>query len=88
MWLVAGEGKSPKSYYLASRFVIEECAPDKHLGTRLPNEVTGVGDLFGTSISLDASPVLEQLRRASANFVNGFFELRDPVVISALKALA
>jgi hypothetical protein len=87
VWLVAGEGKSPKSYYLASRFVVEECAPGKHLGTDLPNEVAGVGDLFGTRISLDTSPVLEQLQRVSANFVNGFCELRDPAVVSALKAL-
>lgn len=88
VWLVAGEGKTPKSYYLASRFVVEECSPGKHLGTDLPNEVSGPGDLFGIRVSLDAAPVLEQLRRASANFVNGFCELCDPSVISALKALA
>lgn len=87
VWLVAGEGKTPKSYYLASRFIVDKCSPGKHWGTDLPNEVSGEGDLFGMRISLDASPLLEQLQRASANFVSGFCELRDPSVISALKAL-
>lgn len=88
VWLVAGEGDSPKSYYLASRFVVDKCEPSKHLGTPLPNEVSGAGVLLRTSVCLDATPLLAQLRRLSANFVNGFFELRDPAAISALKALA
>jgi hypothetical protein len=87
VWLVAGEGRSPKSYYLASRFVIEECAPDKHTGTKLPNEASGTGVLFGTTFALNTTVLLEQLRKLSANFVNGFFELRDPATIAALKAL-
>jgi len=87
VWLVAGEGKRPKSYFLASRFIIAECSPEKHLGSELPNEVSGLGDLFGTRIALDGRPILEELRRASANFVNGFFELRDPSLVSALKTL-
>lgn len=86
VWLVAGEGKRPKSYYLASRFVIEQCSPDKHAGSELPNEVSGAGNLFGTRMPLDGMPILEKLRRVSANFVNGFFELQDPSVVSALKA--
>ena len=88
VWLVAGEGKSPKNYFLASTFLSDKCEPDKYLGTRLPNEVPGTGTLLGTSVSLNATALLEQLQKLSANFVNGFCELRDPAAISALKALA
>ena len=87
VWLVAGEGKSPKNYYLASTFVIEKCEPYKHLGTKLPNELSGTGTLLGTSVSLNMTPLLRELQRLSANFVSGFCELRDMAVISALKAL-
>jgi hypothetical protein len=87
VWLVAGEGESPKRYYLASRFVIEKCEPDKHLGTKLCNEVSGNGVLLGTGVCLDALPLLQQLKRLSANFVNGFFELRDARTVADLKAL-
>lgn len=88
VWLVAGEGESPKSYYLASRFVIEKCEPNKYSGTKLTNEVSGSGVLLGTSIPLAGTQLLEQLRRQSANFVNGFCELRDPASLASLKALA
>lgn len=87
VWLVAGEGKRPKSYYLASRFVITTCSPDKYTGTDLPNEVSGEGILFGARLNLDGLSILEDLRRVSANFVNGFFELRDPSVVVALCTL-
>lgn len=88
VWLVAGEGKSPKSYYLAAKFIIDKCDPDKHLGTNLPNEISGPGLLLGRSIPLNATPLLAQLQRLSANFVNGLCELRDPSAVAALKALA
>jgi hypothetical protein len=88
VWLVAGEGETPKRYFLASKFVIEKCQPDKHPGKKLCNEVSGGGVLLGTSVCLDALPLLDQIKRLSANFVNGFFELRDSKAIAALKALA
>jgi len=88
VWLIAGEGERPKSYYLTSRFIVEKCEPDKYLGTELPNEIAGTGVLLGTSVCLNATPLLKQLQKQSANFVNGLFELNDPTVIAALKALA
>jgi hypothetical protein len=88
VWLVAGEGKAPKSYFLASRFVIDSCEPNKHPGTRLPNEVSGSGVLLGKSVCIDGTPLFEALRRSSANFVNGYCEIRDPATIAALKRLA
>lgn len=87
VWLVSGEGVRPKSYYLALMFVVDRCEPDKYLETKLPNEISGAGALLGTSVCLDGTALLEELQRLSANFVNGFFELRDPSAIAALKAL-
>lgn len=87
VWLIAGVGKSPKSYYVASRFTINKCECDKYLGQALNNEVSGDGHLFGLSIPIDATPLLAELKRQSANFVSGFCQISDPTIISALKAL-
>ena len=87
VWLVAGEGKSPKSYYLASRFVIDKAQVDLYAGTDLPNQVSGPGVLLGHSIPLTRTAILSSLQRSTANFVNGFCELRDPDVIRVLRAL-
>ena len=88
VWLVAGEGESPKRYYLASNFVIQKCEPNKHPDNKLCNQVSGTGILLGLSVCLDAMPLLDDLRKLSANFVNGFFELRDAKAIADLKALS
>ena len=88
VWLIAGEGKSPQSYYLAAKFVVDTCEPGKYLGKELPNEVSGPGSLLGKSINLNGTPLLAQLQKLSANFVNGFCEVRDAAAIAGLKALA
>ncbi len=88
VWLVGAEGKSLKSYYLASRFVVDKCEPNKYPGTDLPNVVSGKGVLFGTRICLDSTPLLDELRRYTANFVRGFGELHDSALRAALERLA
>jgi hypothetical protein len=88
VWLIAGEGKSPKNYYLAARFIVENCEIDKYPGTDLPNQISGPGKLFHKSICLNGTPLLGLLQKQSANFVNGLCELRDPSALAALKALA
>ena len=77
VWLIAGEGEKPKTYYLASRFIIDRSEPAKYLGEKLANEVSGKGTLLKTSVPLAGTAVLEKIKKQSANFVNGFFELRD-----------
>ncbi|MGR9000140.1 MAG: hypothetical protein ACU88J_13985, partial [Gammaproteobacteria bacterium] len=37
VWLIAGEGKSPKSYYIAAKFIATNCEPNLYPGTDLPN---------------------------------------------------
>lgn len=88
VWLIAGAGTSPKSYYVASRFTIEKCEPDKYLGEKLSNQVSGEGRMLGRSVPLDGSELLAQLKQRSANFVSGFCSITDPSVIAGLKAIA
>jgi hypothetical protein len=87
VWLIAGVGSSPKSYYVASRFIIEKCEPDKYLGEKLPNQVSGEGKMLGRSVPLDRSDLLPELKRQSANFVSGFCQISDPNTIAGLKAI-
>lgn len=87
VWLIAGEGKSPKSYYLAAKFTATKCEPNLYPGTDLPNQISGEGTLFKKGILLNGSTLLKLLQNKSANFVNGFYESRDPTAIAYLEAL-
>lgn len=87
VWLIAGEGETPKSYYLAAKFIADRCEPNSIVGSKFPNLIAGPGNLFKKTIPLNGSLVLEHLRRESANFVRGFYESKDSAVISGLKAL-
>lgn len=88
VWLIAGEGSSPKRYYLASKFIAKKCLPNHYPGTNLPNQISGEGKLFGLSIPLDRTQLLDTLRAKSANFVNGFYEIKDPTIVKSLQILA
>jgi hypothetical protein len=88
VWLIAGEGKSPKSFYVAAKFTATTCEPSKYPGTALPNEISGAGTLFKFALPIDATPLLKALKGESRNFRNGFHEVSDPAVIAALEATA
>jgi hypothetical protein len=87
VWMIAGAGKSPKSYYLVSTFIIDKFEPNKYPGDDLPNEVSGTGRLFGLSILLDQTSILEKLKRQTANFASGFFEINNSAIISEFESL-
>jgi hypothetical protein len=87
VWLIAGEGKTPKSYYLAAMFVASHCEPNSIPGSKFPNLISGPGTLLKKSIPLGHSSLLASLRKESANFVRGFYESKDTAIIMALKAL-
>jgi hypothetical protein len=87
VWLVAGEGSSPKGYFLAARFVAEKCETNKFPGTDHPNLISGRGDLFKLSKPMNGSKLLQDLKRVSMNFQKGFHEIQDTSIISALQAL-
>lgn len=88
VWLVAGEGEKPKSYYLAAKLVAFRCEANAISGSRFPHLITGPGQLFKKSIPLGGKPLLEDIRRESANFARGFYETKDPAVIAGLCRLA
>ena len=87
VWLIAGEGKSPKSYYLASTFVADQCKTAHFPDPKLPNLIAGVGRTFGLSISISGSSLLEKIKAESANFRRGFYETFDHVVITQLQGM-
>ena len=87
VWLISGEGKSPKHYYLAAKFLANKCESGLYPSSDLPNQISGPGALFGKSKPIGGTPLHSLLKRQSANFVNGFFELHDPVAISGLERL-
>jgi hypothetical protein len=88
VWLIAGEGDKPKSYFLAAKFVASRCEPNSIAGSKFPHLIAGPGHLFKKSIPLGGTSLIEQVRKESANFVRGFYETKDAVVISGLSALA
>lgn len=88
VWLIAGEGDSPKRYYLAAKFIASKCEPNRYPGSELPNQISGEGTLFGLSKPIDGTPLFDALRSKSANFVNGFYEIKDAAVVKSLQALA
>jgi hypothetical protein len=87
VWIVAGEGDSPKSYYLAARFIAAKCEPNLFPETALPHSVSGPGTLYGLSKPIGGTPLLASIRKQSANFVRGFHETSDLAVIGQLIAL-
>lgn len=88
VWLLAGEGGSPKSYFLAAKFVASRCVPNVAANSKFPNLISGKGHLFKKSIPLNGTSLLKHVRKDSANFVRGFYETKSSSVISGLKALA
>ena len=88
VWLIAGEGRSPKSYFLTSKFVATDCGLNLIPGTKFRNRISGLGTLFRKGVPLAGKPLLERVRKESANFVRGFYETTDLEVIEGLGVLA
>lgn len=88
VWLIAGEGDSPKCYYLTSTFIADKCEQNRYIGEKLNNQISGRGRLLKKTIPISETPLLKALKKQSANFVNGFGELKDIMVIKGLQALA
>lgn len=87
VWLVAGEGKSPKAFFLAAMFIAENCVTDFYPGSDLPNKISGTGKLFGKSIPIGRTPVYKLIRKDSSCHIRGFYETHDANIISGLEAL-
>jgi hypothetical protein len=88
VWLIAGEGKSPKSFLIAAMFIADKCETNKFPGTKLPNQISGVGTLYKLTKPIRGTMLLDQIRTESRNFQNGFHEVKDAKIIAALLAFA
>jgi len=88
VWLVAGEGERPKSYYLAAKFIASRCEPNFVSSSKFPNLIAGSGTLFANRIPINGTLLLAQIRQESANFIRGFYETTDAAIIAGLIALA
>lgn len=87
VWLVSGEGRTPKSFFLVARFVAVDCMPNAHPHTELPHEVRGYGRTFGGSTPIRGR-LLDDIKRDSACFHRGFYEIQNADIISALESIA
>jgi hypothetical protein len=87
VWLIAGEGEKPKAYFLAAKFVANRCESNSIPGSKFPHLIAGAGSLFKKNIPIGGTSFLAQVRKDSANFVRGFYETKDPLVVSGLNAL-
>lgn len=87
VWLIAGEGKSPKRYYLASKFTAVVCEEAKFPGSKLSNQISGGGSLFKLTKPLNGTPLLAKIISSTANFRKGFHEIADPAIVKDLLAI-
>ena len=87
VWLIAGEGKSPKSFFIASMFIADKCEKNKFPGTNLPNQISGVGTLYKLTKPITGTILLDQIRMESLNFRKGFHKVEDAKIIAGLLAL-
>jgi hypothetical protein len=87
VWIMAGQGKSPKQYFLSSWFIVSKVTPADHpdFGFTLSGEEGGAFDPMPQLDQLDWFPAF---RQRMANFSIGLTELRQPEIIAALRQLA
>lgn len=86
VWLIAGEGGSPKTYFLAAHFIAEECQRNSFPSSEFPHLICGRGLLFGYRFPLRETALFRRLQTDSANFVRGFYETHDSNIVAGLKS--
>lgn len=88
VWLISGEGKSPKTFYLAAVFKPNRTSMGTYDHPSFKNAAYGIGHIFGETIKLNGMPWFETLKAVQHNFKNGLFEVTDSKVIDELRRLA
>jgi hypothetical protein len=87
VWLITGEGKSPKQYYLRGVFTVESVSKSTHPEFKI--QVAGsAGKLFDPMVRIDTQPWFNQFRSSQGNFGLGFQPINDPVVVRGLRGVA
>lgn len=87
VWIISGQGGSPKQYFLSSWFVISKVTAADHpdFGFTLSGEEGGAFDPMPRLDQLEWFPAF---RQRMANFSIGLTELRQPEIIEAFRQVA
>lgn len=87
VWIIAGQGDSPKQYSLSSWFIVSKVTKADHpdFGFTFSGEKGGAFDPMPRLDQLEWFPAF---RKRMANFSIGLTELRQPEIIEALREVA
>lgn len=88
VWLISGEGKSPKSFYLAAVFKSNRTSTGTYDHPKYKNAAYGPGHIFGETIEVTRLPWFQQLKSDQKNFKNGLSEVTNVAIIAELQKLA
>lgn len=87
VWLISGEGRSPKDYYLAAVFIVNRTSSDCYDHPDFKNAAYGVGYIIGEKIYLNGLPWFERLKSEMSNFRNGLTQIKDISVIKEMERI-
>jgi hypothetical protein len=85
VWLLSGEGKSPKTFYLAAVFKVNRVSSGTYDHPKFKNSAYGVGHIIGEKIVLNGLLWFEALKSNMNNFRNGLSEITDRTIIAELE---
>jgi hypothetical protein len=88
VWLISGEGTSPKQFYLAAVFKVNRVSTGTFDHPDFKNSAYGNGHIIGEKIELNGLAWFEKLKAKLNNFKNGLTEITDPYLIKELETLA
>lgn len=87
VWLITGEGRSPKQYFIRGIFTVDSVSRSDHPKFKI--QVAGTaGKLFDPMIRIDAHAWFPQFRHSQGNFAFGFNSINDPVIVDGLRKAA
>src|SRR5680860_319534 len=86
VWLISGEGCSPKDFYLAAVFKVNKVSAGTYDHPKYKNSAYGTGHIIGESIKLNGLPWFEALKSNLNNFKNGLSEINNSDIIKGLES--
>ena len=88
VWLISGEGSSPKDFYLAAVFRVNKVTAGTFDHPDFKNSAFGVGHIIGETIKLNDLPWFELLKSNLNNFKNGLSEVTDTDIVKELETVS
>ena len=87
VWVISGEGASPKSYYLTSLFIVAGYKEGSYAKPDFANEIRGVtGQLWGKKHPI-MGDTLDMLLEDSLNLQKGFYKTDNALLIDEFRKL-